>query len=168
MKILYVMRHAKSSWDNPALTDFNRPLNERGERDIPEMGQRLVKRKIIPDLIISSPAERAITTAIKIARIIQYPAEKIKEDKILYLAGVSTILAAVRQAGDIHNSLMIFGHNPGWTDFVNHVSDKIIDNIPTCGIAAISFDIDSWQQVEKERGTLLFFDYPKKHFQFKN
>lgn len=164
MKILYVIRHAKSSWDDAALADLQRPLNERGKQDAPEMGKRLAKRKILPDLIISSPAKRAIKTAIKIAHEIQYAEGHIVRDKLFYLAGTSTILSVLHELDDKYESVMIFGHNPGWTDFVNYISDIKIDNIPTCGIVAISFDVDHWSQIGEEKGNHLFFDYPKRIF----
>ena len=162
MKTLYVMRHAKSSWADPLLPDFDRPLNERGKADAPEMGKRLKKKGIRPDLIISSPAKRAFKTAQKVAKAIDYPKNKILTDKMLYLAGTSAILAVVKETADTVNSLMIFGHNPGWTDFVNEMTGSHIDNIPTTGIAAIQFDVNSWEDVSKNKGKLLFFDYPKK------
>lgn len=162
MKTLYVMRHAKSSWADPLLPDFDRPLNERGKADAPEMGKRLKKKGIHPDLIISSPARRAFKTAQKVAKAIDYPKNKILTDKMLYLAGASAILAVVKETADTVNSLMIFGHNPGWTDFVNEMTGSHIDNIPTAGIAAIQFDVNSWEDIGKNKGKLLLFDYPKR------
>ncbi len=161
MKTLYIVRHAKSSWDDAYMRDFDRPLNNRGNNNAPEMGKRLASMNILPDLIISSSANRAITTAKKIAREINYNQDNIKETKELYLASIGTTISIIRQVDDQHNSLMIFGHNPGWTDLTNYLSNAYIDNIPTCGIAAIEFDIERWSEVDKDKGKLIFFDYPK-------
>ena len=161
MKTLYIVRHAKSSWDNPNLDDFDRPLNSRGKKNAPEMGERLKKKGIKPDLIISSSAKRAYTTAVKIAKEIGYPKNDIKRTENFYLAGVNASLRIIHQVDDHVESLMIFGHNPGWTDLSNYLCDFQIDNIPTCGISAITFEIDKWSEVKTGGGKLLFFDYPK-------
>jgi phosphohistidine phosphatase len=161
MKTLYVIRHAKSSWDNPQLGDFDRPLNERGERDAPRMGKRLKEKRIVPDLLLSSPAKRALTTCEKIADILGYPNEKIKTEGALYHAGEEEILQIIKKTNDKHDVLLIFGHNPGLTDFVNKLTDTFIHNIPTCGIVACSLNIDSWKGIDWGKGKLDFFDFPK-------
>ncbi|MFZ6013438.1 MAG: SixA phosphatase family protein [Bacteroidota bacterium] len=165
MKTLYVVRHAKSSWDNPEQADFNRPLNERGKRDAPRMGKRLKEKGIKPDVMMSSPAKRAWSTCKKIAEVIGFPEDKIKSERSLYHASEDDILSVVRNIKDKHDSLMIFGHNPGLTDFVNELMDEetLVDigNIPTCGIAAFTFDVESWNEVNWEKGKLIFYDYPK-------
>lgn len=165
MKTLYIVRHAKSSWDYPELSDIDRPLNKRGEKDAPEMGRRLNQRDIFPDLMISSPANRALTTCKVIASALDYPQESIEVNDRVYHAGENRLLDVVRNADDTWLSVMIFGHNPGFTDFANSLTDEYIDNIPTCGVFACTFDVDRWQEVDFGKGKKLFFDYPKKKFE---
>ena len=162
MKRLTLLRHAKSSWDNPSLADFDRPLNRRGERDAPDMGQRLAKRNIRPSLIVSSTANRAVTTARIIARAIGYPLEFIHTTRELYLASTGTLLQVLASEGHGFNDVMLVGHNPGMTDLANRVSDARIDNIPTCGVFAIDTDVEDWQELAERPGRLAWFDYPKK------
>jgi phosphohistidine phosphatase len=162
MKTLYIIRHAKSSWDDPTLTDFERPLNNRGKKDAPEMAKRLEKRNVMPDLLLSSPAERAITTCKAIAEKIQYPLSKIKTDKNLYHAEDAEILRIIQSLDNSYNCVWIFGHNPGLTDFVNLVADAGIDNIPTAGVVACTLTINLWDEVSRKKGLVTFFDFPKK------
>jgi len=162
MKTLYVARHAKSSWDNPKLDDFDRPLNNRGKKDAPLMGEMLKKRNCMPDIIITSPAKRAKKTANKIAGKLNFNKHLILKDKRLYHAGVNVIASVISEVDEAYDKLMIFGHNPGFTDFVNHISDAGLDNIPTCGVVIIKFDIDSWQDISSTKGAIEAFEYPKK------
>jgi len=162
MKTLYVIRHAKSSWDDPELTDFERPLNERGKKDAPRMGKRLKEKDIHPQLLLSSPAKRAFSTSKRIADAIGYSRENIKTEKELYHADAETILSILRKLGDNISTLMIFGHNPGLTDFVNQLGKNTsIENIPTCGVVAFSLRIEHWRDLGFNSGELIFFDYPK-------
>lgn len=162
MKTLYVIRHAKSSWDDPTLSDFDRPLNKRGKKDAPEMGKRLKQRQVVPDLLLSSPAERALTTCHTLAEEIGYAKSKIKTDKNLYHAEDAEILRIIQGLDNKYACVWIFGHNPGLTDFVNLLAEADIDNIPTCGVVACSLDIQSWDEANRKKGTVTFFDYPKK------
>lgn len=164
MKTLYVVRHAKSSWADPDQADMDRSLNERGKRDAPRMGRRLKERDIHPQVMLSSPAKRAYSTAKRIADVLDFPKEKIKTDRILYHADEETILSVVQTLNDKCDNAFIFGHNPGLTEFVNSLSDQeiYIDNVPTCGIAAFQLPIDSWKDVSWRNGKLLFYDFPKK------
>jgi len=162
MKLLYLVRHAKSSWADMSLADHDRPLNNRGKRNAPEMGKRLYSRGILPDLLISSTAKRALSTAKKIALEINYEPNKIQTSRFLFHAGEDDIVKLIRQQENHLDSLMLFGHNPGFTFCVNLLSNAGIDNVPTCGIIAISFDTDSWRDIESGQGKLTFFDYPKK------
>lgn len=164
MKTLYIVRHAKSSWKFPDLDDIDRPLSKRGKRNAPEMGLRLAKKGIKPHLLISSPAKRAFSTAKSIARIIQYPKDKIKVESQLYHGMEDEVMDVIRSTPNDITNLMIFGHNPGLTDLVNTLSGSHIYNVPTCGIIAISFDTDQWEDIGKIFGKLVFFDYPKKPF----
>ncbi|MGE0588212.1 MAG: histidine phosphatase family protein [Cyclobacteriaceae bacterium] len=163
MKILYVVRHAKSSWDNPDLRDFDRPLNDRGKRDAPKMGRRLKEREIVPDLMLSSPANRALTTCKAIADILGYDQGRIKTDQKIYHANESELFEVAAELNDNFDEVMIFGHNPGLTDFVNELVNERIMNVPTCGIVAGKLKIDSWKAIKPGCGKLHFFDFPKKH-----
>ena len=165
MKTLYVIRHAKSSWDDEGLTDFDRPLNERGKRDAPAMGKRLKEKDVVPGMLLSSPAKRALSTAKRIAKAIGFEKDKIKTDERLYHADSDTILSVVQSIKDKHEVVFIFGHNPGLTDFVNALMNErqLIDNVPTCGVAAFSINVESWNDIKAGTGKLMFFDYPKSH-----
>jgi phosphohistidine phosphatase len=162
MKKLFVIRHAKSSWNYPDLDDIDRPLNKRGKRNAPEMGKRLSVKGVKPDLLITSPAKRAASTAKKIAKALSYPKDQIVIDQNLYHGTNQEVIDVIRNASDKIGTLMIFGHNPGFTELVNHLSGSSIYNIPTCGIAEIGFDIQSWKDIDKIKGKLIDFDYPKK------
>jgi phosphohistidine phosphatase len=163
MKTLYIVRHAKSSWANPSQDDFERPLNDRGKNDAPRMGKRLKEKEVHPDLIVSSSAKRAYSTAKRIAKVLNYPKEKIKALKSLYHADEESMLAVIQDIKDKHNVVMLFGHNPGLTEFVNSFQniELDIDNIPTCGVIAFQLNIDSWKDASWGKGKMLFFDYPK-------
>lgn len=163
MKTLYIIRHAKSSWEDPDKDDFDRPLNDRGKRDAPRMGKRLKEKGITPDLMLTSPAKRAFSTARRIGKVLKYSKDNIKMDKKLYHADEETILSVVRELKDKHEAVMVFGHNPGLTDFINsfQTGELDIDNLPTCGIVAFELNISSWKDVAWGKGRIMFFDYPK-------
>jgi len=162
MKKLFLVRHAKSSWDDPSLDDIDRPLNDRGKNNAPEMGERLKKQGILPDLLISSPASRARSTAKKLAKKIGYAKNEIQINDGLYHGSDDILIDIVRNLPDTAESVMLFGHNPGFTYFANQLCNINIYNIPTAGVVAIDFPMDSWQDVEFGKGELVFFDYPKK------
>ena len=160
MKTLYLARHAKSYWKDQSIPDFDRPLNSRGKRDAPFMGEVLNDKKIMLDLIISSPAKRTKKTAIEIASKIGYPEKKIQFNEDLYEASSNTIIKLIKKIGEKYDSVMIFGHNPGLTMLNNHLSNHYIDNIPTCGIVALQLD-KKWSELDKNSCKFLFFEYPK-------
>jgi len=162
MKTLTIVRHAKSSWSDPRLRDRERPLNRRGERDAPVMGKRIADAGIRPSLIVSSPATRAWTTARVIAKQLSYPTEFLQRENQLYLASVNDLLDIVVAQDDGFNSLIIVGHNPGLTDFVNFLSPGLTNNLPTTGVVAVNIDQDHWKLREQPRIELLMHDYPKK------
>lgn len=161
MKTLFIVRHAKSSWKDHSLSDFDRPLNKRGKRDVPDMGARLKSQNIIPDLIISSPANRALTAAKGIATQISYPLSHIVESDALYHGSSRNIIKLIAATDDSYDSLMIFGHNPGFTYLINDLTDFYLDNLPTCGICGIEFPIDSWKALPIQKGNKVLYDYPK-------
>lgn len=161
MKRLTLVRHAKSSWKDRDLSDFDRPLNKRGKHDAPMMGERLAKLKFMPDQIVTSPAKRAIKTAQIIARAIGYPQKKILEQRGVYDADRTVLLQIIQGFDDAFRHVMLFGHNPAFTYFANDFIHDYIENIPTCGIVCIDFDVRSWADIGPGKGHLVFFDYPK-------
>jgi len=162
MKRLIVIRHAKSSWDDPTQSDFDRPLNKRGERDAPRMARQLKEKEFAIDLFVTSPAKRALSTCEKMAAILNYPNEKIKTERSLYHADEEGILKVVKNLSDKHDLVLVFGHNPGLTDFVNRLLGEHILNIPTCGVVSCLLSIDSWKDLNWGKGKIEFFDFPKK------
>ena len=163
MKTLYLNRHAKSSWDNITLSDYERPLNSRGERDAPLMGKVLSKKIKPPEVIYSSPAKRAITTANIIADKLGYDIKRIIQDEKIYDSAISDIMRIINTTSDKYNRIMLFGHNPTFTILSNYLSDKTIDNLPTSGFVQIDFDLDTWNEIEGNTGRLVLYEYPKKH-----
>jgi phosphohistidine phosphatase len=163
MKKLYFVRHAKSSWDEPDLSDFDRPLNDRGKRDAPRMAKRLKEKEVAPDLMLSSPAKRALSTCEKISEVLGYPKAAIKTDRRLYHASADEILQVLRELPATCDEVIVFGHNPGLTEFVNEFSndDRYIPNVPTCGIVFYKIDVSDWRHLDWKKGHLQFFDYPK-------
>lgn len=163
MKNLLLIRHAKSSWDEPALADFDRPLNPRGKRDAPFMGSLLKARGCLPDRIVSSPAKRAAKTARLIAKAVDYDPDAIDFHDSLYLRGARAMLELVRGFDDHWQRVFLVGHNPDSTELCNLLSGADIDNLPTAGIASIEFAVEAWAHIMADAGRLAFFDYPKRH-----
>lgn len=161
MKTLILMRHAKSSWQDPDLDDVDRPLAKRGKRDAPVMGERLAERGIHPDLILTSPAKRARKTAQTVARALDYPKKKITHAEAIYEASEEHLLAVVQALDDDLDTVMLFGHNPGFTSFSYALTDVYIENIPTCGVVLIRFAVERWQKVTWGSGEFVWFDFPK-------
>jgi phosphohistidine phosphatase len=159
---LTLLRHGKSSWDDPELEDLERPLAPRGLRDVPEMGRRLAKRGELPGLILSSPALRALSTARAIAREIGYREDGIRQEPALYMASPLEILATLQRLGDPPQHLMVVGHNPGLTELANMLDEFHLDNLPTAAILSVEFDASDWGRIEPASARLLWFDYPKK------
>ena len=162
MKTLTILRHAKSSWDFPDLSDHDRPLNKRGERDAPIMGDRLKAAGIRPSLIVSSPAVRAWKTARIVAKQIAYPVEFLQREPALFHAGVSKLLDIIAVQDDGFNSIMIVGHNPGLTDLANELNPGLTSNVPTAGFVSLRIGTDDWDLRTRESVELLEYDYPKK------
>lgn len=164
MKRLLIIRHAKSSWDYPELTDFDRPLNKRGMRDLPDMAERLVKSGFKVDKIASSPANRAITTATQHAKALGISPIQILQDSNLFHASSGHIQHMISGTNDSIQSLAIVGHNPGLTDLINDLSDFDLWNLPTCGICVIDFNIKAWSEIIGSKGNKVYYDFPKsKH-----
>jgi len=162
MRSIILLRHAKSSWDNPSLPDIERPLNKRGLRDAPEMGRRLKSRGISPAAILSSSAARAITTARLVAAEIGFPSESIRETPDLYLASASAIVALLDREAAKYSDVLLVGHNPGISELADRISDSSIDNLPTCGAFAATFTCSDWADILRHPGAMDWHDYPKK------
>ncbi|MEX2593793.1 MAG: histidine phosphatase family protein [Anditalea sp.] len=161
MKKLLICRHAKSAWDDPFLDDHDRPLAPRGLKDCPFMAQRLKRKNICPDLILSSNANRAQTTALITAENLHFPKNNIKFTPKLYQATAQSILSKIRKTQNTVQTLFIFGHNPGFNELIWLLGGKV-DNLPTCGQFGFTFDVASWEAIDQENATPWFFDYPKK------
>ena len=161
MKTLFLVRHAKSSRDDPSLPDRDRPLDDRGKQDAPKMGKRLAKRDVKPDLLLSSPALRALTTARLIAEEIGYKLKDIVVDDRLYASNADDLLAVIRALDRNLNRVMLFGHNPEFTDLAHRLSSEIIE-MPTCAIVEFNFDTKAWSDVGERKPAKVVFDYPKK------
>jgi phosphohistidine phosphatase len=163
LKTVIIVRHAKSSWDDAALSDFERPLNERGKQDAPEMAGRLIKRNVSIDTFISSPARRARKTAAIFAKAYGLHKEDLVLKDELYHAPEKVFYEVISQLPETTKSPALFAHNPGLTDFVNMLTNTRIDNVPTCGIFAVSFSAP-WSEFRSAPKELLFFDYPRNQF----
>lgn len=163
MKTLYLVRHAKSSWKYPNLEDFERPLNKRGRKSALFMGAILNQLEVAPDLIISSPANRAAMTARIIADIMNYPLDKIRYSDTLYLSSENVLFHLLDNIDDAVNQAMLIGHNPELTNLANTITDRQISNIPTCGVCCLDLDIPSWAEIGEHCGKLRFFEFPKKN-----
>lgn len=163
MKTLYLVRHAKSSWKYPRLDDFERPLNKRGRKNAPFMGSILRELKASPDIIVSSPANRAAMTARIIAAALDYPLDDIRYSEAIYEFGEKALIEVVKEIDDDVNQAMVVGHNPATNGLANYIGDQSIGNIPTCGVFCVELDIASWSNIKEHCGKVKFFEYPKKH-----
>lgn len=162
MRRLTLVRHAKADASLPGQQDWDRVLDRRGQQDAPEMARRLRSRKLKPDLILSSPAVRALSTASIMARELKVPADRIAQDERLYLADPKRILEVIHELGGDAKHVMVFAHNPGITDCANRLSaGDHIDTLPTCGIFTACFAVDDWSQLGWESGRGAEFDYPR-------
>jgi len=161
VKTLFLVRHAKSSRNEPALQDKDRPLNNRGKRDAPKMGKRLAKREVTPDLILSSPAKRALKTAQLIAKKLDYKLQDIVVDERLYATGADELLHLIRKLGAKPKSVMLVGHNPELTELAHHLSSKIT-HLPTCAIAEFTIEAKSWTTIGKDKPASVVLYTPEK------
>jgi len=161
MKTVLIIRHAKSSWDDPAMADFDRPLNERGKNDAPKMADRLLAKSIRIDTFISSPAKRAKKTAEVFARKYNVDKTDILLIPTLYESHANIFFDVIEKAPQKSTSIAIFSHNPGITDFVNKLTATRIDNMPTCAVFAVKADVERWQDFRQIQKHFLFFDFPK-------
>lgn len=161
MRLLTLIRHAKSSWEYPELSDFERPLNERGRQDAPLMADKVRKYPPKPDRLVSSPALRAITTAHVFAEVLGLSHEDIVLVPKIYEASASTLLRIVRGLDDGDRHVMLFGHNPGFSELAHLLGPCNFDELPTCAIARFELDIKTWDDVSEDCGRLVRYGYPK-------
>lgn len=159
MKTILISRHAKSAWDNPGLQDFDRPLNDRGHRDAPEMAEKIKRLGHKPDILISSPANRALTTAKYYASLFDMP---ISEVPNLYHGMPEQYLEAIQTLPDEVDTVFLFGHNPGITYIANTISPGCTDNVPTAAVIVASNKVDQWQDVNWENCSLHSILTPKE------
>jgi phosphohistidine phosphatase len=159
MRKLLIMRHAKSSWDNPDISDFDRPLNQRGLQAAPFMGNQIYKNGLIPDLIVSSTAKRAKQTAI-LVRESAGVETKIEFEEKIYEASPTTLLYVVAELSDKHESVMLVGHNPGMEGFIRILTGEI-HQMPTAALAQISLNIEKWNDISINCGQLELLIRPK-------
>ncbi|MBN8677039.1 MAG: histidine phosphatase family protein [Chitinophagales bacterium] len=163
MRTLFLIRHAKSSWGNPGLRDFDRPLNDRGLHDGPRMAQLLAREKIQPDLLVSSPAKRAITTAQFFAEAFGVAVSDIRKEPAIYEANPTEILRLIAELPDEVNTVCIFGHNPTFTEVANlFAEDDIIENVPTCGVVKITSSADNWRSLYEGNSRVAACYFPKE------
>jgi phosphohistidine phosphatase len=161
-KTLFLVRHAKSSWEKEVISDFERPLNERGKIDAPAMANRLLKKGIAIDAFVSSPAKRAKKTAQYFCEAYKKPVEEILFFDQLYHASPADFAAMICNIPDHYNSIAVFSHNPGITEFANQLVKSFkIDDMPTCSVFAVAIHTSSWASFSVHHKEFLFFDYPK-------
>lgn len=162
MKRLYIIRHGKSSWDHEGTQDIDRPLKERGVNDALKMAELVDHELERPQLIISSNAIRALHTAVIFHRVLKLPEASLTVNPDLYHADTSEILNIICTVEDSVDTLMIFGHNPGFTDFANYLSNLNLMNLPTTGMVTLDFDIETWTEVGNDKLVKERFDFPGK------
>lgn len=161
MKTLHLIRHGKSSWDQLGVSDIDRSLIPRGISNSLHMGELIAEKYAVPDLIVSSPANRAVHTAILLARAMHANLKIIKLEKQVYEASTSTIIDIIEDTPVQVNSLAIVGHNPCFTDLANLYLPDYLENLPTTGVVTLKFDIKDWCIIDKLPNQS-FIDFPKK------
>jgi phosphohistidine phosphatase len=162
-RLLYLVRHAKSDWAYEGLADIDRPLNERGYRDAPVMAARVAKLGHEPDRILSSPAIRALTTALIFARQFEHDATSVALEPRLYEAAASVFINVLSEQSNAVHKLMVFAHNPTLTDVASELSGVAISNVPTTGVVCVRFEAASWPDALRKPGSLELFEFPKKY-----
>ncbi|NND77818.1 MAG: hypothetical protein HKN39_06510 [Flavobacteriales bacterium] len=167
MKTLFINRHAKSSWKNHSLRDFDRPLNKRGKINAPFMAERFAQNETI-DFIISSPAERAKKTAMAFQEACAISEEQFRFEQDIYMASVSEILRIVNSIPDKYNSVMLFGHNPTFSELAWYFDHNFNDHLVTCARVKVEFDLDRWSLIGKNLGRVVDHDYPRKYKEMEN
>jgi phosphohistidine phosphatase len=161
MKTLYIVRHAKSSWDDLTLSDHDRPLMQKGIVKTDKITQFLIQNIKCPDLLLSSTAVRAKATADMIAEAFHYPLDKISTSRALYHADADEVFDELKDISNEIESVMIFGHNPGLTYFANQFLRPTIENLPTSGVVSIKYITDTWDEIDQAKFHVNFVMFPK-------
>jgi len=162
MKQLHIARHGKSSWDYEDISDIDRPLSDRGINNSYMMAKRLLDKEVIPDLLISSPATRALSTAVIFMRAMNLPSGILQISEDIYTGYVDDLMKIILSLDNKYSNVMLFGHNPAFTALANRLLTVSVDNIPTAGIVSMSFEINSWSDIEEAVTEIEIFDYPKR------
>ena len=162
MKHLHITRHGKSSWDYEDISDIDRPLNNRGINNSYMMAKRLLDKEVIPDLLISSPATRALSTAVIFMRVMNLPSGILQINEDIYMGYIDELAEIISSLDNKYSNVMLFGHNPAFTTLANRFLTVSVDNIPTAGIVSMSFEINSWKDIDEAVPELEIFDYPKR------
>lgn len=163
MLTLYLIRHAKSSWGNPGLRDHDRPLNERGLRDAPKMAQLLVEQGVKPDLLVSSPAKRALSTAMFFAEAFKIKSAELHREPNIYEAFPQEILRLISELPASAHTVLLFGHNPTFTEVANRFTkNDLIENVPTCGVVKITSTAASWREFYEGNSNVAACYFPKE------
>ena len=158
MKKLMLVRHAKSDWGDAQLADFDRPLNYRGLKSAPEMALRLLKKGVVPQYLVSSPALRAKTTAQIFADTLGLT--ELDYERSIYEARYADLLKVINELPDDYDFIALFGHNPGMSDLLYGLTGDMAD-MPTCAVAVVSFNVSEWKMVSGDLGKVTYYDYPK-------
>jgi len=161
MKKLLLVRHAKSDWENSELKDFDRPLNKRGQKNAPEMAGRLLKAGLIPEILITSPALRALTTAECFAEVLGIEKSTIIKERDIYEASSSALLGIINSLDNSYHFAALIGHNPGLTNLAVNLCNSDVYNIPTCGMVLINFPLTQWDMISYWTGDQKLYDFPK-------
>ena len=161
MKRIILIRHGKSAWNNPNLSDHQRPLAERGLRDVPVMARRLQADNRLPELILSSSAVRAMQTTELLMHTLGYDSEKLIIYPSLYHASARQMLTVIKEQDDSFSTIALVGHNPGMNELIEEINPSF-ENLPTSGLYGIELSIRSWKETSFELMKTWFFDYPKK------
>lgn len=161
-KQLFIVRHGKSDWSDPELRDIDRPLKNRGVRNAYDMAGFLKEKGVKPEIMISSPAARALNTASIFFRVLEMEPDELIVDERLYHASPGEIMEIITGVPDTFQSIMIFGHNPSFTQLANVFLTEHIYNIPTAGVVFLDFAMNKWQEISKTKPVDHFFEYPKK------
>ncbi|MFC6101845.1 SixA phosphatase family protein [Olivibacter domesticus] len=159
-KHLFLIRHAKSDW-NFDLPDFERPLNSRGQKNAPYMAKKLAEHEVQPQLLVSSPANRALSTAQLFQEELTEQHLQIKEESAIYEASTPTLLKIINGFDNRYSSIALFGHNPGLSNLAHYLSSAFEYDMPTCSIVHIQFGTDDWAEISEDAGAIVWFNYPK-------
>jgi len=163
MKTIYIVRHAKAGLGGTHTGDFDRKLNEVGLKAAHFMAELLEQRGVVPELVLSSPAERAINTAEIFCDILRYPKERLEKRMEIYEGGAGRLLTILQQIADTNKTVMLFGHNPTISSFSNLLAVGDIDSLATCGVVRIDVAVDSWREVRPGSGKLIWYEFPKRY-----